>query len=173
MRPSWARAGVAASKALTAKRVEMTYPRMGDPPWDSGQWDIPLEDHEGRAARGLQRLADLCGAGARAARQERFEEAGVEVVRVYRDAHVEREPGPIKPPPVRQGEATPGRDARVGDFPRQVQGDLAPDRSLFSAAGDELAPRVRELRARNHPRDRKSTRLNSSHHSISYAVFCL
>src|SRR5689334_23544546 len=30
-------------------------------------------------------------------------------------------------------------------------------------------PRVRVL----HPRDRKSTRLNSSHSSISYAVFCL
>src|SRR5699024_11575886 len=31
------------------------------------------------------------------------------------------------------------------------------------------------LRARNHrlPQDRKSTRLNSSHVSISYAVFCL
>src|SRR5699024_11778193 len=26
---------------------------------------------------------------------------------------------------------------------------------------------------KNHPRDRKSTRLNSSHVSISYAVFCL
>src|SRR5699024_12193858 len=28
-------------------------------------------------------------------------------------------------------------------------------------------------RARAHPQDRKSTRLNSSHVSISYAVFCL
>src|SRR6266487_4670412 len=27
--------------------------------------------------------------------------------------------------------------------------------------------------ARGHPQDRKSTRLNSSHPSISYAVFCL
>src|SRR5687768_17878299 len=29
------------------------------------------------------------------------------------------------------------------------------------------------LRARFHPEDRKSTRLNSSHGYISYAVFCL
>src|SRR5438105_11865163 len=32
-------------------------------------------------------------------------------------------------------------------------------------------PRLRELRGRS--RDRKSTRLNSSHEWISYAVFCL
>src|SRR5438876_7519511 len=31
----------------------------------------------------------------------------------------------------------------------------------------------RARRRRAHPRDRKSTRLNSSHPSISYAVFCL
>src|SRR6267143_5212772 len=33
--------------------------------------------------------------------------------------------------------------------------------------------RVGGLRRRGHGRDRKSTRLNSSHSSISYAVFCL
>src|SRR2546427_3660375 len=33
--------------------------------------------------------------------------------------------------------------------------------------------RVDESAARHHPRDRKSTRLNSSHSQISYAVFCL
>src|SRR2546429_6842305 len=32
---------------------------------------------------------------------------------------------------------------------------------------------ARRTRARNDPRDRKSTRLNSSHGYISYAVFCL
>src|SRR5689334_24495107 len=31
----------------------------------------------------------------------------------------------------------------------------------------------REFRSATRPRDRKSTRLNSSHSSISYAVFCL
>src|SRR2546430_11063775 len=33
-------------------------------------------------------------------------------------------------------------------------------------------PAVKSLRLKNH-RDRKSTRLNSSHSQISYAVFCL
>src|SRR2546427_1377381 len=39
----------------------------------------------------------------------------------------------------------------------------------------EQGARVREARAgsRGHSRDRKSTRLNSSHSQISYAVFCL
>src|SRR3970282_2856986 len=32
---------------------------------------------------------------------------------------------------------------------------------------------VRSLRGSSRPRDRKSTRLNSSHITISYAVFCL
>src|SRR3712207_8955517 len=35
-----------------------------------------------------------------------------------------------------------------------------------------LIPLVRGARI-GHPRDRKSTRLNSSHANISYAVFCL
>src|SRR5690348_17950504 len=38
--------------------------------------------------------------------------------------------------------------------------------------GDIPLPRVSRVLARLH-RDRKSTRLNSSHPSISYAVFCL
>src|SRR2546430_6015958 len=37
--------------------------------------------------------------------------------------------------------------------------------------GIERSPQVREARAEQ--RDRKSTRLNSSHSQISYAVFCL
>src|SRR6266571_6364352 len=40
------------------------------------------------------------------------------------------------------------------------------------APGGSAAGRRRSLRARR-PGDRKSTRLNSSHMSISYAVFCL
>src|SRR3712207_8402281 len=38
--------------------------------------------------------------------------------------------------------------------------------------GDEY-PRVFATRSSHDPRDRKSTRLNSSHANISYAVFCL
>src|SRR3712207_7870915 len=36
-----------------------------------------------------------------------------------------------------------------------------------------LVPAPRTTRKRQQPRDRKSTRLNSSHANISYAVFCL
>src|SRR2546427_7974624 len=44
-------------------------------------------------------------------------------------------------------------------------------------AGVQVVPGRAEARARRvigaHPEDRKSTRLNSSHSQISYAVFCL
>src|SRR3712207_8690706 len=52
------------------------------------------------------------------------------------------------------------RDAGVNDARRFEQGRL-----------DQLARSARALRALS--RDRKSTRLNSSHANISYAVFCL
>src|SRR5207249_10033720 len=42
-----------------------------------------------------------------------------------------------------------------------------------AARGRERGPRAAFLRRREAARDRKSTRLNSSHVSISYAVFCL
>src|SRR6267154_6772519 len=45
-----------------------------------------------------------------------------------------------------------------------------PDNDIASAAGDSRASVFIDLRDE---RDRKSTRLNSSHPSISYAVFCL
>src|SRR5262245_62529253 len=38
---------------------------------------------------------------------------------------------------------------------------------------DNRMNRVRRFIVRNHAKDRKSTRLNSSHLGISYAVFCL
>src|SRR5689334_15926831 len=44
---------------------------------------------------------------------------------------------------------------------------------LTSVAGDEEIYRALEAGARGYLLDRKSTRLNSSHSSISYAVFCL
>src|SRR2546430_17725268 len=43
------------------------------------------------------------------------------------------------------------------------------DRALDAALGPEGHPAIQ----REQPRDRKSTRLNSSHSQISYAVFCL
>src|SRR6266513_4244190 len=58
---------------------------------------------------------------------------------------------------------------------RPPRSTLFPYTTLFRSAG---APRYagqdhRVDPARPRPRDRKSTRLNSSHVSISYAVFCL
>src|SRR3712207_7345416 len=44
------------------------------------------------------------------------------------------------------------------------------DRTLRVAGGDRALVHVADLEARL---DRKSTRLNSSHANISYAVFCL
>src|SRR2546427_7017666 len=62
-----------------------------------------------------------------------------------------------------------------GDYDRGVQSRIG---------GGRREPHLQHARARrgrtaataqspNHQRDRKSTRLNSSHSQISYAVFCL
>src|SRR5947199_9417548 len=66
---------------------------------------------------------------------------------------------------------------------RPPRSTLFPYTTLFrSQAGQGLRPLPRDLRAprdravghaRAQGRDRKSTRLNSSHLGISYAVFCL
>src|SRR3712207_8601054 len=61
-----------------------------------------------------------------------------------------------------------------------VRGHAVPRRVLphppvgerLAAGLDERADRGREPRQRRNP-DRKSTRMNSSHANISYAVFCL
>src|SRR5207244_11389339 len=50
--------------------------------------------------------------------------------------------------------------------PPQISGAL-----LAHRGGEQDGPRRGQ--ARRHDRDRKSTRLNSSHQIISYAVFCL
>src|SRR2546428_7342681 len=51
-----------------------------------------------------------------------------------------------------------------------VDGDV---RVLLLEQGDVLEPLLVLLRSAGGWRDRKSTRLNSSHDQISYAVFCL
>src|SRR5690348_17818379 len=48
------------------------------------------------------------------------------------------------------------------------RGKAVPERRLHAAGGEQLAHALERV-----DRDRKSTRLNSSHPSISYAVFCL
>src|SRR5207247_8940298 len=60
----------------------------------------------------------------------------------------------------------PRRSRRADGGRSAGRGEAGPDRALA-----RRAPAGRALRRR--PRDRKSTRLNSSHEWISYAGFCL
>src|SRR3712207_7458133 len=54
-----------------------------------------------------------------------------------------------------------------------VEGDLKTHQQRRVALDAETAAVLLEHRERCSARDRKSTRLNSSHANISYAVFCL
>src|SRR3989475_11416131 len=64
---------------------------------------------------------------------------------------------------------------------RPPRSTLFPYTTLFRSQGGQyrrrgrpgLCGRAGSLRRLLHPQDRKSTRLNSSHSQISYAVFCL
>src|SRR3712207_7282189 len=58
-----------------------------------------------------------------------------------------------------------GRSGRAA-----ATGPRSPRPALHRAARGRLPLPARDVRA---PQDRKSTRLNSSHANISYAVFCL
>src|SRR3712207_6947159 len=60
------------------------------------------------------------------------------------------------------------------DLPAGVHGDLLAQVALRDGRGDlgDVAHLVGQV-ARHGVEDRKSTRLNSSHANISYAVFCL
>src|SRR5699024_11642604 len=80
--------------------------------------------------------------------------------------------------PVRTPRPAPGRPPRLGHAHLQLRphrGTQLPHRQRPVLAGG--IPHRRSARGRGRlddlPRDRKSTRLNSSHVSISYAVFCL
>src|SRR5690242_21524933 len=55
---------------------------------------------------------------------------------------------------------------------REKPPELAQTKSALPPPSSALMPLGRRMRGRV-ARDRKSTRLNSSHMSISYAVFCL
>src|SRR5439155_26126950 len=50
---------------------------------------------------------------------------------------------------------------------------LAPPTPMVAASTHTCAPRSASVTAARGAQDRKSTRLNSSHVAISYAVFCL
>src|SRR6266496_1346092 len=67
-----------------------------------------------------------------------------------------------------------GGDRLVGDDQPWVQGQCAGDADpLALAAGELVRVPVEVLRGEADQLERKSTRLNSSHVEISYAVFCL
>src|SRR5207249_8845411 len=70
------------------------------------------------------------------------------------------------------------RRARGADDRRRGHHRVRPDRALVRLRARPRRPRPHDGRQGHHVRvhpalDRKSTRLNSSHVSISYAVFCL
>src|SRR3712207_7556052 len=71
-------------------------------------------------------------------------------------------------------EPDPGEPAGLGAAvaAEHARGDLRPARA-DAGRGRRLRHREREHRQRHPESDRKSTRLNSSHANISYAVFCL
>src|SRR5207253_10391630 len=54
-----------------------------------------------------------------------------------------------------------------------ARGPFLPARIADANAYSGFRPAAPEGKARERPTDRKSTRLNSSHVAISYAVFCL
>src|SRR5262245_62426457 len=72
-----------------------------------------------------------------------------------------------------------GHAGEAGEVERSVSLRRAAEVALAAGADDfeRLGLPERPLNRRRHvlcvPRDRKSTRLNSSHLGISYAVFCL
>src|SRR5690349_23738002 len=65
------------------------------------------------------------------------------------------------------------RPPRSTLFPTRRSSDLSSGRSWSAASSSCFASTRRPASKASRPRDRKSTRLNSSHVEISYAVFCL
>src|SRR5437764_2847821 len=59
------------------------------------------------------------------------------------------------------------------DGVRMDEGDLETEHAVPRRLVDQLGARLRKMREGRGTADRKSTRLNSSHRCISYAVFCL
>src|SRR2546430_2936237 len=59
-----------------------------------------------------------------------------------------------------------------GRIAEVIKAVVIPERALVLPAALQEHPGLQRMRAHD-PGDRKSTRLNSSHSQISYAVFCL
>src|ERR1035441_10593766 len=64
-----------------------------------------------------------------------------------------------------------GEDRDLHSFPTRRSSDLGQSRQVGRSARKEPRDRAGSIAAER-SRDRKSTRLNSSHLGISYAVFC-
>src|SRR2546426_9351655 len=81
-----------------------------------------------------------------------------------------------RPPPREPDPDRPGGVDRIAATPQNVHADVARERMRGDhhgmLAGDGLDAQAERPGGRD-ARDRKSTRLNSSHLVISYAVFCL
>ena len=92
------------------------------------------EHHEGRPARGLERLADLRRAAPGALGQERLEEARVECVGLDDDAEPQAPAGRVEAPPVAQRRPLARGQTRVEQLALEVQADLARDDELLAAA---------------------------------------
>src|SRR5438034_2091612 len=60
-----------------------------------------------------------------------------------------------------------------GFIPKRFGVETLRDAIMKVMEGDVWVPKDTDLTSANDPEDRKSTRLNSSHTVISYAVFCL
>src|SRR5690606_40253080 len=87
---------------------------------------------------------------------------------LFRSRGRRRRHAPPLRPPARDAQALARRRRGSGLLPEE----RGPGRAVMGPHAPDPAQEQRErLRARR--RDRKSTRLNSSHVKISYAVFCL
>src|SRR3712207_6852179 len=80
-----------------------------------------------------------------------------------------REPGHLEGPVGREGPVRPPRWRTVRGAWHRACGPTSPS----GVVRHTLSPTRNEPREQGRTRDRKSTRLNSSHANISYAVFCL
>src|SRR5690348_18055378 len=66
-----------------------------------------------------------------------------------------------------------GREMKITAKSRGRDGMAGPGESAEKRRREQHRNMPRRARYAREPQDRKSTRLNSSHPSISYAVFCL
>src|SRR3989454_2375182 len=140
----------------------------------SGAWvagsSAPAASHErrragGRTGRGPEPLLDHASSRSASSCECASRADSPQKLRVSEG----RRPPPVHPPAARRARGAGGGGRGAAKARRDVA------ERAEEAPADAKAPEggAREGRGRAGPRDRKSTRLNSSHLVISYAVFCL